>query len=244
VVDPETAHPLPGTIRALHDLAREMAVVAAVSGRSAVFLASRLELDSNSSPLRAIGLSGLEESFPDGTVKLRAGVSPWRPVIEAVSDQLLAAVPSGVRVEDKGYGITTHWRSLSASGAELELIAARATQVVETIGAEHGLLAWPGKSSVELALPLGIDKGSVVTELCGGLESAAYLGDDIGDLVAFHALDGLRATSGLRTVKIAVTGAEVPPELLEEADLVLDGPGAATGFLEALAELVVPKSSS
>jgi trehalose 6-phosphate phosphatase len=220
-----------------------MAVVAAVSARSAVFLASRLELGANSSPLRAIGLSGLEESFPDGTVKLRPGVSAWRPVVEAVSDQLLAAVPSGVRVEDKGYGLTVHWRSLSASGTELAAIAARTTEVVEAIGAEHGLLPWPGKSSVELALPLGIDKGSVVTELCGGLEAVAYLGDDIGDLVAFHALDRLRETSGRSTVKIAVTGAEVPPELLEEADLVLDGPSAASAFLEALAQRTVPKSS-
>ena len=236
VVDPEAARPLPGAMGALHGLAREMAVVAAVSARSALFLASRLDLSFNSSPLRAIGLSGLEEAFADGTVKLRAGVSAWRPVIETLSDQLLAAVPSGVRVEDKGYGLTTHWRSLQASGAELEAVAARTTEVVETLGAENGLLCWPGKSSVELALPLGIDKGSVVTELCEGLESAAYLGDDNGDLLAFRALDQLRANTGLRTVKIAVSGAEAPSELLAEADLVLDGPSGAASFLEALAE--------
>ncbi len=235
VVDPENARPLPGALRALHELARAMAVVAVVSGRSAVFLASRLELSANSSPLRAIGLHGLEEAFPDGTVKLQAGVSAWRPVIETAGDELLAAVPSGVRVEDKGYGITVHWRSATASGSELESMAARATAVTRAIGTAHGLVVRPGKSSVELSLPLGIDKGSVATQLCEGLERAACLGDDRSDLLAFQALDRLRATSGVRGVKIAVTSAEAPRELLDDADVILDGPSEATHFLEALA---------
>ena len=221
-----------------------MAVVAAVSGRSAPFLASRLDLSFNRSPCVPSVCTGWRRRSRTGRSSSRAGVSAWRPVIETLSDQLLAAVPSGVRVEDKGYGITAHWRSLQASGAELEAVAARATEVVETLGAENGLLCWPGKSSVELALPLGIDKGSVVTELCEGLESAAYLGDDNGDLLAFRALDQLRANTGLRTVKIAVSGAEAPSELLAEADLVLDGPSGAASFLEALARRVVPESSS
>ena len=93
---------------------------------------------------------------------------------------------------------------------------------------------------MELALPLGIDKGTVVTELCGTLERAAFLGDDAGDMFAFRALDELRATSGLRTVKVAVAGADAPRALVEAADLVLDGPGAAVGFLVALAARLHP----
>ena len=111
-------------LQALHELSAELAVAAAVSGRSAEFLAERLELDRYKSPLRVIGLHGLEERLVDGTVRRRAGVGAWRPEIEAVRDQLLAAVPSGVRVEDKYYGITVHWRSLNLSAAELEPIAA------------------------------------------------------------------------------------------------------------------------
>ena len=70
-----------------------MAVVAVVSGRSAAFLADRLELDRYSSPLRAIGLHGLEEWSPEGALKLRPGVSLWRPVVESVDAALRAAVP-------------------------------------------------------------------------------------------------------------------------------------------------------
>jgi len=236
VLDPESARPLPGALGALHELARYMAVVAAVSGRSGAFLAERLELASYRSPLRAIGLHGLEEAFPDGSVMPVAAAVEWRPVVEAVRDALVAAVPSGVRVEDKGFGVTVHWRSVSRPRSELEATAARATEVAEAIAADHDLVPRPGKASVELVLPLGIDKGTVVTELCAGLERAAFIGDDAGDLVAFGALDGLRVTSGIHTLKVAVAGVEAPQNLIRAADLVLDGPRAAVAFLVALAE--------
>ncbi len=234
-VDLYAARALPGALGALHDLARELAVVVVVSGRPAAFLADGLELTSYRSPLRAFGLHGLEECMPDGTVRLRAGVSAWRPVIATVGDRLRASLPTGVVVEDKEYGVTAHWRSIMASGADLEAIAAQATEAARAIAAEHGLVPLPGKASVELALPLGIDKGTVVTELCGGLDTAAFFGDDAGDLFAFRALDELTTTSGLRTVKVAVAGAEVPRELVEAADVVLEGPSAAVDFLVELA---------
>lgn len=213
-------------------------MVAVVSGRSAAFLADRLELDRYSSPLRAIGLHGLEEWTPDGALKLRPGVSAWRPVIETVGVALRAALPQGVRVEDKGYGITVHWRSVTTSGAELAALAAAATDTVQRIGVADGLLARLGKASVELAPPLGIDKGVVVKELCDGLEAAGYMGDDLGDLLGFQALEQLRNSSVLAAVKVAVSGEEAPRQLLEEADLVLEDPSAAGRFLEALAESV------
>ena len=122
----------------------------------------------------------------------------------------------------------------------MESIAARATAVVLRVGAEGGLVPRSGKASVELALPLGIDKGTIVTELCGGLDTAAFLGDDSGDVLAFLALDRLRDGSGLRSLKIAVGSTEAPRELIEEADLVLDDPAAAAGFLEALASRLRP----
>jgi trehalose 6-phosphate phosphatase len=235
VTDPDASRALPGALRALHELSREMAVVAAVSGRSASFLAQGLELDKYRSKLRAIGLHGLEEWSAGGTIKLKEGVSVWRAAVETVRARLVEAVPAGVRVEDKGYGITVHWRSIAASGDDLKSIGASTTELVRTIGASYGLLARLGKASVELAIPLGIDKGTVVTELCSGLERAGYLGDDLGDVLGFRALDRLTASSGLKAVKVAVAGAEAPSELLEAADLVLDGPGAASTFLQALA---------
>ena len=232
---------MPGALEALHGLARALGVVAVISGRPAAFLAERLELSRYQSPLRAFGLHGLEEWLPDGTVRLRAGVSAWRPVIAAVADELRARLPAGVIVESKEYGVTAHWRSLVASGAGFESIAAQATEVACAAGNEHGLVPRPGKASVELVLPLGVDKGTVFAELCATMEAAAFLGDDDGDLAAFRALDGLREASGLRTVKIAVAGPGVPRALVETSDLVYDGPDAAVGFLVALAARLHPR---
>lgn len=176
-------------------------------------------------------------------------------MIETTRDELVAALPGGVRVEDKGYGITVHWRSVAAPGdgretatdpgedretvngpgEGLETIAARATAVAQAAATAHGLVARPGKASIELVLPLGIDKGTVVRELCRDLGTAAFLGDDAGDLLAFRALEELRTTAGLRTLKVAVIGADVPQALIQAADLVLDGPAAAVSFLVSLA---------
>jgi trehalose-phosphatase len=162
-------------------------------------------------------------------------------VIETTRDELAAALPSGVVIEDKGYGVTVHWRgvvvpTLNGPGEGLETISARATAVARAAAAAHGLVARPGKASVELVLPLGIDKGTVVRELCGDLGTAAFLGDDAGDLLAFRALEELHAASGLRTLRVAVNGEDVPQALVQAADLVLDGPPAAVSFLVSLAD--------
>ena len=61
-----------------------------------------------------------------------------------------------------------------------------------------------------------------------------FLGDDVGDLPAFDALDRL-AAAGVHTVRVAVSTEEAPQEVLERADVVVDGPAGALAVLERLA---------
>jgi trehalose 6-phosphate phosphatase len=63
--------------------------------------------------------------------------------------------------------------------------------------------------------------------------AACYLGDDIGDLAAFHALDQL-AARGIGTARIAVRSDEAPAELLHAADLTVDAPQGAATLLRTL----------
>jgi trehalose 6-phosphate phosphatase len=91
--------------------------------------------------------------------------------------------------------------------------------------------------SRELVPPVDTDKGVVVTALAAGLEAVCFMGDDVGDLPAFAALRRLRA-KGVDTLAVAVRGPEAPTALLAEADLVVDGPTGALGFLR---ELDVPQ---
>jgi trehalose 6-phosphate phosphatase len=88
--------------------------------------------------------------------------------------------------------------------------------------------------SIELHPPIEADKGSALETLAGDLRAACFVGDDIGDLPAFDALDRM-AERGVHTVRVVVTSEEAPPELIERADILLDGPEAVVEFLGRLA---------
>jgi trehalose 6-phosphate phosphatase len=87
--------------------------------------------------------------------------------------------------------------------------------------------------SYELRPPVERDKGTVVADLAAGRGQVCFLGDDRGDLSAFDALDRLAAT-GVSAVRIGVSSEEAPAELLDRADLVVDGPEGALAVLRAL----------
>ena len=97
-----------------------------------------------------------------------------------------------------------------------------------------GLELRSARMSVELHPPVGTDKGAVVHDLAAGLRHVCFLGDDVGDLPAFAALDRLRA-EGCSVAKVVVRSSELAPGLAEAADLIVDGPAAALALLESLA---------
>lgn len=235
MAEADDARPLEGALEVLHSLARRLGLVAVVSGRPASFLYERLELARYASPLRAVGLHGLEEARADGSVVVRPEAAAWRPALAAARDELAGAVAPGIVVEDKGLGVTVHWRVAAAEpGADGAAVAAQATALVQAVAGRLELVARPGRASVELVAPVGVDKGTVVRELCGPLARAAYLGDDDGDRFAFEALDELGSARGLDGWKIAVASSEVPERLVAAADVVLDGPAAAVALLGEL----------
>jgi trehalose 6-phosphate phosphatase len=71
--------------------------------------------------------------------------------------------------------------------------------------------------------------------LSRGARSACFLGDDVGDLPAFAALDRLAAQVGTAVVKVAAADQESPPEVTESADLIVEGPPGALRLLRWLA---------
>ncbi len=89
--------------------------------------------------------------------------------------------------------------------------------------------------SVELHPPVAVDKGTAVEALVAVpvIRAVCFLGDDVGDLPAYDALDRLAAV-GVHALRVAVRSAEAPPALLERADVVVEGPAGAVAFLEDL----------
>jgi trehalose 6-phosphate phosphatase len=89
--------------------------------------------------------------------------------------------------------------------------------------------------SVELHPPIDEDKGTVLTRLAAEHTGpVVYLGDDVGDLPAFAALDTLEA-SGRTVWRVVARSEEMAPELAEQADLLLDGPVGVLALLNRLA---------
>ena len=224
VMNPDAARPLDGAVPVLHRLAATYAVVAVISGRPVQFLARHLELE-RSANLRAVGLYGLE-SMIGGRIIEPAEAVAWRSVADSIAAAAEQVAPAGVIVERKGPAVTIHYRTAPEA-------AGWAHRFAEEQAARTGMIAHPGRMHDELRPPVPVDKGTAVAGLAAGLDAVCFLGDDIGDLPAFAALDQL-AQSGVETVKVAVASDEVPPEMVAAADLVVDGPAGALALLEAL----------
>jgi trehalose 6-phosphate phosphatase len=199
--------------------------VAVISGRPLAYLQLHL---GGATGTELVGLYGLERARSGGIeAEEVAAAEPWRATLEAAATAAEAQAPDGVVVERKGLAVTLHFRAVPERAAWVERFAAGEV-------AARGLAAHPGKMSVELRPPVRTDKGTVIGELGADLEAVCFIGDDRGDLPGFEELRRLRS-EGKSTLAVAVAGPETPVELLDSADLVVDGPAGVIALLEALA---------
>jgi trehalose 6-phosphate phosphatase len=214
-------------------LARRYGCVACVSGRSAT------------EARRLVGVGGIAYAGSHGAELLEPGRS---------SSQTVAAFQSWeqrvrrfaldrdtpelrrlrVRIEDKGAISALHWRGVpdeDAAREHLERIAREAEAA--------GLITHWGRKVLEIRPPIPIDKGQAVRTLVerAGSRAALFGGDDATDLDAFAALESLKAEGKLEAVvRVGVRSEEGPPEIVERADLVVDGVEGFTRVLAALAD--------
>lgn len=219
VDDPAAARPLPGAGDVLGDLAACYGRVGVISGRPASFLGEHL----GGRGLFLSGLYGLEFVDDDGEVRAIEEAEPWRAVIEEV---VAAADRAGLPVERKGLAVTVHFRTDRSRETQVR-------QWVEEQAAATDLAVHPARMSYELRPPMKLDKGTVLADAAQGRTKVCFLGDDRGDLSAFDALDRM-AADGATVVKVAVESPEAPEELLERADVTVDGPEGSLSLLSAL----------
>ncbi|MCA1830438.1 MAG: hypothetical protein LC663_02840 [Actinobacteria bacterium] len=136
----------------------------------------------------------------------------------------------GAILEHKGLAIAVHFRR-AADPVETEHLAA---PVIGKVADECQLAVIPGRMILELKPPGAGDKGAAVRRVIDdrGLTAALFAGDDVGDLPAFAALDGLDPA-----IRVAVASPESPPELSALADIVL---GSPSEFIELLRKIAQP----
>jgi trehalose 6-phosphate phosphatase len=245
VPDPAAARPHPDAPAAVRRLAASIRAVAVVTGRPAEVAASLLGFttDPPQSNVHVIGHYGFESWTPAAGVVRTLGIDP-DPGLAARINSVRSALPAllrdvgahpGTTIEDKGSSVAVHVRGTEDPAAALEVFR----PLLEQLAAAYGLRLEPGRLVLELR-PSGTDKGTALTALANSVaaEAVCYIGDDLGDLAAFDALDALRArgTSAL-AVYSGSPGSEVA-EVAARADLVLGGPDAVVAFLEALSYAV------
>lgn len=221
VADAAAAVPGEGVTDLLARLRDHLGLVAVVSGRPVDFLAPLLPPG-----LILAGLYGLELAVDDQRLD-HPQSGNWREVIDDVAGRAEVRGPVGVGVERKGLSLTLHYRTVPDQ--ESATAAYAADEALRS-----GLVARPARMSWELHPPIDVDKGTAVLELVDDAFGAvAFAGDDLGDLPGFDALDELDAR-GVATLRIAVDSSEAPLELLDRADLVVDGPEGLVELLESL----------
>jgi trehalose 6-phosphate phosphatase len=172
-----------------------------------------------------LGHYGLQR-WSDGTLDsppASDAIEQARPLLAAV----VAAAPDGVHLEDKEHSLVVHTRPAGDPAAALAVLSPQVAAVAQRLGLE----SVPGRYVIEVRPP-GVDKGLAVRRLVEGAGAIAvlYVGDDLGDLPAFDAVDALRE-GGVMGLTVASTGPDAPPELARRADVVLDGPDAVVAFL-------------
>jgi trehalose 6-phosphate phosphatase len=220
VDEPADARPLEGVPELLDELAGTYAVVAVLSGRPVSFLTRWLP-----SSVVLSGLYGLEV-VRDGVAVDNPHAAPWRAIVDEVFEVAHLSGPDRMRVEHKGVSLTLHYRGNPEIEPEVHAFA-------QQLAERSGLSVRPARMSIELHPPVDVDKGTALRDLTAGLAAVCFVGDDVGDLPAFRALDDL-AAEGVACVRIGVRSEEAPSELLDAVDLVVDGP---EGVRDLLAQL-------
>lgn len=242
VDDPRLAevHPdVPDTLVALASVVRTVAIVTGRPARQALAL-GRLDevgaaIANQGRNLIVLGQYGNER----WTSTERRVISPRPPAGLA---RFLTELPALLRqadaadafVENKGLAVAVHTRRLPEPADALQRLA----PPLAALAARHGLAVEPGRLVVEVRSP-GMDKGLAVRRLAEESGAGAFLfaGDDLGDLVAFAAVDELRA-EGLATLLVCSASAE-ESALRDRADVVVEGPAGTVALMrQVIADVV------
>ncbi len=238
--DPAMSRAEEGALDALARLSRSVRQVALLTGRPALVVT---ELSGVSGypgleRLVVLGHYGLER-YDAATGTVTSDDVP--PGVAAARDrlpQLLAdAGRADAHVEDKGSSLAVHTRRMADPEQALADLREPLTRFAEQLG----LRLEPGNLVLELRPP-GIDKGVALRRLVEstGVRAVFYAGDDLGDLTAFDAVDGLRA-DGLAGVLVAARSSGATA-LIDRADIVVDDPAGVVTVLTALADGIAARS--
>lgn len=234
VDDPTQAHAHGGAMVAVAALARQVRLVAIVTGRpaaQAVDLAGLRDLP-GLEQLVVVGHYGMER-WEARTAEVCSTDPPeGLDVVRSALPGLLDSLGVGAAdIEDKRLSLAVHVRRLARPEAAFAILR----EPLERLAHEQGLTAEPGRLVIELRPP-GMDKGVALRHLVEEVDArtVVFAGDDLGDLAAFAEVERLRGNG--REGLLVCSGSVEVTALAERADLVLDGPAGIAAWTGALVE--------
>lgn len=216
----------------LESLVKKLPLVAAISGRLIGVLRGLVGVEG----VVYNGNHGLER-WVNGKVEIRPEAQEYfGKITDAIGELGPILNKLGVVFEDKGAGLVFHYRTLPNQ----EEVKRTILEAVRNSEAAKPFNIDEARAVIELRPPLEISKGSTVKELVEGynLGSAVYLGDDVADIDAFNAIHDLTEDGTFQGLAIGVVGEETPPNVAENADLVLRGVNEVEKFLGWLDETI------
>jgi trehalose 6-phosphate phosphatase len=219
---------VPGELKdLLRNLSEKYLLVAGISGRKTEDAFDLIGLED----VVYFGNHGFE-ILRDGEVEVIPEALPYLEKVgelERLAREELA--PRGAFVEQKGITASVHYRNVPPDVGE------RSVEFVQREGERLGLRVTVGRGVVEARPPIRADKGTAVRTLVEEYQPtrAMFLGDDTTDLDAFRELEELREEGGLEEIlRVGVASDEGPPEIEEQADIVVDGVDGVEKLLRQL----------
>ncbi|WP_372789638.1 trehalose-phosphatase [Paraconexibacter sp.] len=229
----DDAHVPEPTRKPLIAIARRFGLVACVSGRRANVARRIVSLGS----ITYVGNHGAETLRGGATtVEIDPLVAEWTERVQTFArerwnDELRRL---RIRAEDKNAIAAFHWR-----GVPDEEAAEAAMRTVAEQADDAGLGTHWGRKVLEIRAPVTFTKGTGIRRLIErlDLDMALFVGDDLTDVDAFDALRSLQTDGTLKSVLcVGVRSDETPQEIVDGADLLVDGPPGVRRMLEVLAE--------
>jgi trehalose 6-phosphate phosphatase len=209
----EVSEELRGILRRLGE---KYLLVAGISGRKTEDARDLIGLDE----VVYFGNHGFE-ILRDGEVEVVPEALPFYERVQELESRAKEELePQGAFIEEKGITASIHYRNAPPE------VGKRSVEFVKAEGERLGLRITVGRGVVEARPPIRADKGTAVRTLVEEYKpkKAMFIGDDTTDLDAFRELEKLRDEGLLDEIlRIGVESDEGPPEIVTEADLVVDG---------------------
>jgi trehalose 6-phosphate phosphatase len=221
------ARPVPGVLEVLARLTPAMGLVAIVSGRPVGYLTEHVPVEG----LVYVGLYGMER-IVNGIRFVDPRVSPYVDAVARATAEAQATLRPDLVEPKSGLSVTLHWRPAPELAGDMVATA-------EHLAEKYGLSVLRTRMAIEIRPPVDIDKGDAVRALIAGYDTAAFCGDDYGDLPAFRALEAAVGAGAIaHGIRIGVRSPEMPAEVGDEADVLVDGPAGSVALLTRVANEV------